>query len=126
MIPLVMFMRGLVGYLNTYFLQWAAIRAVNGLRLKLFAHLMNLSAGFFSENRSGELISRIMSDTQALQTIFSGATSVIVRDPVTLVSIMALLLWRPETRTMTLISLLFCRSVSFRFQSSAKSPPLQR
>jgi ATP-binding cassette, subfamily B, bacterial MsbA len=105
MIPLVMFLRGIVGYLNTYLLQWAAIRAVNGLRVKLFAHLMNLSAGFFSENRSGELISRIMSDTQALQSIFSGATSVIVRDPVTLVSVMALLLWRPETRTMTLISL---------------------
>jgi subfamily B ATP-binding cassette protein MsbA len=105
LIPLVMLLRGIVTYLNTYFLQWAAIRAVNGLRVKLFAHLMDLSAGFFSQNRSGELISRIMSDTQALQNIFSNATSVIVRDPVTLVSIMAVLLWRPETRTMTLISL---------------------
>jgi subfamily B ATP-binding cassette protein MsbA len=105
MIPLVMLLRGVVTYLNTYFLQWAAIRAVNGLRVKLFAHLIDLSAGFFSQNRSGELISRIMSDTSALQTIFSNATSVIVRDPVTLISIMAVLLWRPETRTMTLISL---------------------
>ena len=105
MIPLIMLLRGMVTYLNVYFLQWAAIRAVNGLRVKLFAHLMDLSAGFFSQNRSGELISRIMSDTQALQNIFSGATSVIVRDPVTLISIMAWLLWRPETRTMTLISL---------------------
>jgi subfamily B ATP-binding cassette protein MsbA len=105
MIPLVMFLRGLVTYLNVYFLQWAAIRAVTDLRTKLFAHLINLSAGFFSLNRSGELISRIMSDTQALQTIFSNATSVIVRDPVTLVSVLALLLCRPETRSMTLISL---------------------
>ena len=106
MIPLVMLLRGVVTYLNTYFLQWASIRAVNGLRVKLFAHLIDLSAGFFSQNRSGELISRIMSDTQALQAIFSNATSVIVRDPVTLISIMAVLLWRPETRTMTLISLI--------------------
>jgi len=104
-IPLVMFLRGLVGYLNVYFLQWTAIRAVTDLRTKLFAHLINLSAGFFSQNRSGELISRIMSDTQALQTIFSNATSVIVRDPVILVSVLALLLCRPETRSMTLISL---------------------
>ncbi|MFZ0826790.1 MAG: ABC transporter ATP-binding protein [Verrucomicrobiia bacterium] len=106
MIPVVMFVRGLVSYLNTYFLQWTAIRAVNDLRVKLFSHLLNLSAGFFSQNRSGELISRIMSDTSALQNIFSGATSVIVRDPVTLVSILAALLWRPETRSMTLISLM--------------------
>jgi subfamily B ATP-binding cassette protein MsbA len=104
-IPLVMFLRGLVTYLNVYFLQWTAVRAVTDLRTKLFAHLINLSAGFFSQNRSGELISRIMSDTGALQNIFSNATSVIVRDPVTLVSVLALLLWRPETRSMTIISL---------------------
>ena len=105
MIPLVMFLRGVVTYMNTYFLTWAAVRAVNDLRVKLFAHLIDLSAGFFTANRSGELISRIVSDTQALQSVFSNATSVIIRDPVTLVSIMTILLWRPETRTMTLISL---------------------
>ena len=105
-IPLVMLLRGVVAYLNTYFLQWTAIRTVTDLRIKLFAHLLDLSAGFFTQSRSGELISRIMNDTGALQGIFSGATSVIVRDPVTLVSILAALLWRPETRSMTLISLM--------------------
>ena len=126
-IPLVMFLRGLVTYLNVYFLQWTAVRAVTDLRTKLFAHLINLSAGFFSQNRSGELISRIMSDTEALQNIFSNATSVIVRDPVTLVSVLALLLCRPETRSMTLISLVVlpvCIIPLSDFQQ--KSPPLQR
>ena len=104
-IPLVMFLRGLVTYLNVYFLQWAAIRAVTDLRVKLFGHLLNLSAGFFNQSRSGELISRIMNDTTALQVIFANTTSVIIRDPVTLVSVLALLLLRPETRTMTLISI---------------------
>ena len=104
-IPLVMFLRGLVTYLNTYFLQWVAIRTVTDLRVKLFGHLLNLSAGFFNQSRSGELISRIMSDTTALQVMFANATSVVVRDPVTLISVLSLLLWRPETRTMTLISI---------------------
>ena len=45
LIPAVMFLRGLFTYLNNYFLQWAAIRAVTDLRVKLFAHLMNLPAG---------------------------------------------------------------------------------
>ena len=104
-IPLVMFLRGLVTYLNVYFLQWAAIRAVTDLRVKLFGHLLNLSAGFFNQSRSGELISRIMNDTTALQVIFANTTSVIIRDPVTLVSVLGLLLLRSETRTMTLISI---------------------
>ncbi|MGA9450413.1 MAG: ABC transporter ATP-binding protein [Verrucomicrobiia bacterium] len=111
LIPLVMFLRGLFAYLNVYFLQWTAIRTITDIRVRLFSHLLNLSAGFFTKNRSGELISRIMSDTSALQSVLSGATSVIIRDPVTLVSVLALLLYRPETRKLTLLSLIvlpFC------------------
>jgi subfamily B ATP-binding cassette protein MsbA len=102
-IPLVMLAARVVGYLNTYFLQWAAIRTITDLRVKLFSHLLNLSAGFFSVNRSGELISRIMNDTYALQNVISGATSVIVRDPVMLIGILSYLLIRQPM--MTLISL---------------------
>jgi ABC-type multidrug transport system fused ATPase/permease subunit len=47
-IPVIMFLRGLFGYLNVYFLQWTASRTIADLRTKLFAHLLNLSAGFFN------------------------------------------------------------------------------
>jgi subfamily B ATP-binding cassette protein MsbA len=102
-IPLVMLLARLVGYLNTYFLQWTAIRAITDLRTRLFAHLLGLSAGFFSQSRSGELISRIMSDTYTLLTAISGSTSVIVRDPVILLGILGYLFYRQPM--MTLISL---------------------
>jgi ATP-binding cassette, subfamily B, bacterial MsbA len=90
-LPLVTLLRGLFGYLNVYFLQWTAIRAITDLRVRLFSHLLNLSAGFFAKNRSGELISRIMNDTYALQNILSGATSVVVRDPVALIGLLVVL-----------------------------------
>ena len=102
-IPLVMLLARVVGYLNTYYLQWTAIHAITDLRTKLFRHLLGLSAGFFSQSRSGELISRIMNDTGALQAVISSATSVIVRDPVVLIGILGYLLWRQPM--MTLISL---------------------
>jgi subfamily B ATP-binding cassette protein MsbA len=102
-IPLAMLLARVVGYLNTYFLQWVAIRTITDLRTKLFSHLLGLSAGFFSESRSGELISRIMNDTTALQMVVSGATSVVVRDPVVLVGVLGYLLYRQPL--MTLISL---------------------
>jgi subfamily B ATP-binding cassette protein MsbA len=91
-LPLVALLRGLFSYLNVYFLQWTASRTIADLRVRLFAHLLNLSAGFFTKNPTGELISRIVNDTGALQNILSGATSVIIRDPVTLVSLLAMLL----------------------------------
>ncbi|HYA79274.1 MAG TPA: ABC transporter ATP-binding protein [Candidatus Nitrosopolaris sp.] len=102
-IPLIMFLRGMFSYLNVYFLQWTAIHTVADLRVRLFNHLLNLSAGFFSKNRSGELISRIMSDTSALQNVLSGATSVIIRDPVTLIGMLTLLL--SSQPLLTLISM---------------------
>src|SRR5436189_38040 len=62
-IPAVFFLRGFFSYLNTYFLQWAAVRAITDLRVRLFEHLMNLSAGFFNRTNTGELMSRVLSDT---------------------------------------------------------------
>ena len=108
-IPCVMLLRGLSGYLNVYFLQWTASRTIADLRTRLFAHLLNLSAGFYTENSSGQLISRVISDTQALQTILSNATSVIIRDPVTLIGILGFLFYQqPRLTLISLIALPVC------------------
>jgi subfamily B ATP-binding cassette protein MsbA len=108
-IPCVMFLKGLFGYLNIYFLQWAAVRTIADLRTRLFAHLLNLSAGFYNENSSGQLISRVMNDTQSLQNILSGATAVIVRDPATLIGMFALLLWQqPKFTLISMVVLPMC------------------
>ena len=105
-IPLIMFFRGLTGFLNIYCLQWVGSRAIADLRVRLFRHLLDLSAGFYNQTSSGQLISRVMNDTQALQVIIGGATSVIVRDPVTLVSVLALLLWQQTKLTLIAIVVL--------------------
>lgn len=92
-IPLVILLRGVFSYLTIYFLQWSAIRAITDLRMRLFEHLMRLSAGFFSRSNTGELMSRVMSDTAALQNILSFATAIMIKDPVILVSLLCWLLW---------------------------------
>src|ERR1051326_942501 len=108
-IPAVIFLRGLFSYLNIYFLQWAAIRAITDLRVRLFSHLLNLSASFFTRTSSGELMSRIMSDTYALQGIISNATAVIVKDPVTLVALLSWLLWQqPKLTLISMVVLPVC------------------
>jgi subfamily B ATP-binding cassette protein MsbA len=104
-----MFLRGLCGYLNVYFLQWVSSRTVADLRTRLFAHLLDLSAGFYNENSSGQLISRVMNDTGALQNILSGATSVVVRDPVTLIGVLGFLFWQqPKLTLISMIALPVC------------------
>lgn len=103
-IPLVMLLRGLSNYLNIYLLQWVASRAIADLRAKLFRHLLDLSAGFYNQNSSGQLISRTISDTGALSVILSGATSVAVTAPVTLITTLGFLL--VEQTRMTIITMI--------------------
>ncbi|MDB6019869.1 MAG: transporter [Pedosphaera sp.] len=102
-IPTVIFLRGLFSYLNIYLLQWTAIRAITDLRIRLFQHLINLPASFFNQTNSGALISRVINDTVALHGIMSNATAVIVKDPVTIVSLLCYLMWREPK--LTLISM---------------------
>ncbi|HEY5234030.1 MAG TPA: ABC transporter transmembrane domain-containing protein [Verrucomicrobiae bacterium] len=108
-IPFIMLLRGVFGYLDVYCLQWVSSRAVTDLRTRLFAHLLNLSTGFYTENPTGKLLARLMNDTGALQMILSNATSVIVRDPITLLSLLAMLLWQqPKLTIITLVALPLC------------------
>jgi len=102
-IPVIMFLRGLFGFLNIYFLQWVASRSIADLRTRLFRHLLDLSAGFYNQNSTGQLISRVINDTGMLQVVLGNATAIIVRDPVTLVVLVSTLLWM-QTK-LTLITL---------------------
>lgn len=108
-IPMVVFLRGLLGYLNSYCLQWVAIRAITDLRVRLFDHLMNLSASFFGRTNTGELMSRTMSDTGTLQSIISNATATIVKDPATLIGLVIYLLWQePKLTGISLVVMPLC------------------
>ena len=108
-IPIVMGLRGLFGFLNVYFLQWVASRSIADLRTRLFRHLLDLSAGFYNENSSGQLIARVVNDTGMLQVILGNATTTIVRDPVTLVVLITgLLLVQPGLTLIAVIVMPAC------------------
>jgi subfamily B ATP-binding cassette protein MsbA len=108
-IPGVMLLRGLFSYLNVYLLQWAAIRSITDLRIRLFAHLLNLGANFFSRASSGELMSRVVNDTATLQNILSFSTAVMVKDPVIIAGCLGMLLWfQPKLTLISLMVLPLC------------------
>jgi len=108
-IPAVIFLRGLFSYLNVYCLQWTAVRAIADLRVRLFDHIINLPAVFFSRANTGALMSRIMNDTAALQRILSSSTVILVKDPVTLLALLGYLLWQqPKITLLSLVVLPVC------------------
>ncbi len=54
-------------YVSTYLASWLAARLIADLRTRLHAHLQKLRMGYFSKREAGELVSRVMHDTQELQ-----------------------------------------------------------
>ena len=81
-LPTLMLLRNALQYSSVYLTNWAALNTVGDIRTKLFAHIQNLSLGFFNRSSTGELMARIGSDTQTLQGVVSGALSSMVRDPI--------------------------------------------
>ena len=105
-VPSVMLVRNIFGYLNVYLMNWAAVRAIADLRLRLFDHLQNLSLSFFSRARTGDLIARITNDTQVLYGIIGGSLSTMVKDPVTVLVLLGIMLVEPEQRILALVSII--------------------
>jgi subfamily B ATP-binding cassette protein MsbA len=106
LVPLIMLARGMLGYLNIYLTSWAAVRAVADLRATLFDHLQNLSLSFFSRAKTGDLISRVTNDTQILYGIVGGAFASIIKDPITVLAMLGVLLAQQPGLTLVSIAVL--------------------
>ena len=63
--------QGVLNFVQVYLLTSTSELVIAQLREDLFAHLVRLSPAFFTERRTGELTSRLSSDTTVLQTVLS-------------------------------------------------------
>jgi len=99
-IPAAMLLRNVFAYLNIYLVTWSAQRAVADLRTQLFNHLTNLPLSFFSQARTGELMSRITVDTQILSSAIGGWLASAVKDPVTIAFLLGWMLFQEPTLTL--------------------------
>ncbi len=58
-------------YLRAYLVNWLGERVVADLREQIYAHVLRLSPAFFETRRTGEVISRLTTDTTVIQTVMS-------------------------------------------------------
>jgi ATP-binding cassette subfamily B protein len=68
-------------------LAWVGQRAMLDLRMQVFAHLMRRSTRFFHRNPVGRLMTRVISDVQNLNEMFSSGFVAIVGDALSLTAI---------------------------------------
>jgi subfamily B ATP-binding cassette protein MsbA len=89
--PLLVAVRGFVGYLSSYCMAWVSERVVNDLRVDVLKKLSGLSLDFFNRSTLGDLLTRVNGDTLALQRCLSLGFSDLIKEPITILGILAAL-----------------------------------
>jgi ATP-binding cassette, subfamily B, multidrug efflux pump len=79
----------LLEYLQTYFMQWAGQMVMFDLRSQIFRHLQRMHIGFYDKNPVGRLVTRVTTDVDALNEMFTAGVVSIFED----VFVLAGILW---------------------------------
>ncbi len=79
-------------YVQTYLVGWVGQRALQDLRVRLFAHIQSQSIGFFSRRKTGVLISRMTNDIQALDQLVTDGIVTLFSSTLTLVGTVFIML----------------------------------
>jgi ATP-binding cassette, subfamily B, multidrug efflux pump len=82
-----------VEFVQTYVTQMIAQRVMFDLRQDIYGHLQRLSLSYYDRNPVGRLMTRVTSDVDALNDLFSSGVVTVIGDVFMLVGIMTVLLW---------------------------------
>jgi ATP-binding cassette subfamily B multidrug efflux pump len=82
----------LLEYLQTYYMQWAGQMVMFDLRKEIFRHLQRMHIGFYDKNPVGRLVTRVTSDVDALNEMFTSGVVSIFEDVFVLAGIVAIML----------------------------------
>src|SRR5215217_1814336 len=91
-------------YLSQRTMENLRVHTLLNIRRSVFDNVMNLHLRFFSNERKGDIISKIASDVQVVQYSVTGTLQVIFKEPLTLIAYMIWLF--AISANLTLVSLL--------------------
>jgi ATP-binding cassette subfamily B protein len=104
-------------FLQTYFMQWTGQKVMFDLRSQIFRHLQRMHIGFFDKNPVGRLVTRVTTDVDALNEMFTAGVVSIFEDVFVLTGIVAIMLkmnWRLALITFAVLPLIFWATMIFR------------
>ncbi len=117
-------------FVQTYLMQWTGQKIMFDLRSQIFRHLQRMSPAFFDRNPVGRLVTRVTSDVDALNEMFTSGVLAIFEDIFVLAFIVIIMLrmsWPLALLTISVIpAILFVTKIfrkhvrdSYRRQRSA-------
>jgi subfamily B ATP-binding cassette protein MsbA len=98
------FLSNLFRYLSARTMESLRVHTLLNLRKSVFDNVMDLHLGFFSNERKGDIISKVASDVQVVQYSVTGTLQVIFKEPLAIIAFMIALFM--ISAKLTLFSLL--------------------
>lgn len=107
----------LLGYAQTLLTTWIGQRVMYDLRTEIFAKLQRLSVRFYDRNPVGRLMTRLTSDVEVLNELFTSGVVAVFGDVFTLVFIVGVMLamsWKLALVSFTVLPLVALAAYVFR------------
>jgi ATP-binding cassette subfamily B protein len=107
----------LLEFLQTYTMQWTGQKIMFDLRSQIFRHLQRMSPAFFDHNPVGRLVTRVTSDVDALNEMFTSGVLAIFEDVFVLAFIIIIMLsmsWPLALLTISVIPVILYATQIFR------------
>ena len=94
MLPVVMSIRGIATFVNGYLTAFVGMRILEEIRMAAFSKLQTLPLSFHETQKKGDLISRLLTDTQNVQAGITTVANDLIKQPMTLVSALGYLIYK--------------------------------
>jgi ATP-binding cassette subfamily B multidrug efflux pump len=107
----------LLEFLQTYFMQWTGQKVMFDLRRQIFRHLQRLHVAFFDKNPVGRLVTRVTTDVDALNEMFTSGVVSIFEDLFVLFGILGVMLcmnWKLALITFAVLPFIIVATKIFR------------
>jgi ATP-binding cassette subfamily B multidrug efflux pump len=104
-------------FVQTYLMQWTGQKVMFDLRKQIFRHLQFMHVGFFDKNPVGRLVTRVTTDVDALNEMFTAGVVSIFEDVFVLAGIIAIMMemnWKLALITFTVLPLIIYATLIFR------------
>jgi ATP-binding cassette subfamily B multidrug efflux pump len=104
-------------YVQTWSMQFTGQRIMFDLRMSIYGHLQRLDLRFYDRNPVGRLMTRVTSDVDVLNDLFTSGVVTVFSDVLTLVGIMVMMLvmnWRLALVTFAVLPIIVGISQWFR------------
>ncbi|AOX10225.1 MULTISPECIES: ABC transporter transmembrane domain-containing protein [Pseudomonas] len=89
-----------------YLVSWIGERCVADIRRAVFNHLIGLHPGFFEDNRSSEIQSRLTADTTLLQSVIGSSLSMFLRNALMVIGgVVLLFITNPKLTSIVVVTL---------------------